>query len=192
MICRSIRSDGVIGDAPVRAIEFAVTRLAEEVTDGELCDLLAPDVTFVPCPGSAPFPPRQQPVLWVPRRICEALRDAGFGAAILPCLERVEAVQKSAFAGRGGRPSPQQHFDSMTVMRPIDRPERITLVDDVVTKGAPLPSAASLVKNAFPKAEVRAFALVRTMGLVPDVDRIVDPVVGRITRNPWGEADREP
>jgi hypothetical protein len=36
-----------------------------------------------------------------------------------------------------------------------------------------------------------AFALVRTMGLRPDVERVVDPCVGTIRRHGSG-ADREP
>ena len=71
-------------------------------------------------------------------------------------------------------------------------PRNITIIDDVVTKGATLLAAASLLANAFPDARVRAFALVRTMGLVPDIERIVEPVVGRIGLDAWGEPIRDP
>jgi predicted amidophosphoribosyltransferase len=81
--------------------------------------------------------------------------------------------------------------DSMRVNRPVERPDRITIVDDVVTKGATLLAGASLLREAFPDTEVRVFALVRTRGLVSEIDRIVDPVVGTI-RNRCGGADREP
>jgi len=37
------------------------------------------------------------------------------------------------------------------------------------------------LKEMFPNAEIRAFALVRTMGLVPDIKEIVDPCIGTVT-----------
>jgi hypothetical protein len=57
--------------------------------------------------------------------------------------------------------------------------------------GSTLLAAASLIASAFPGAEVRAFALVRTLGLVPEIERIVEPIVGRITARSGG-VDRQP
>jgi hypothetical protein len=37
--------------------------------------------------------------------------------------------------------------------------------------------------DAFPNAEIRAFALVRTMGFVPEVTRLFDPCQGEIQWN---------
>jgi predicted amidophosphoribosyltransferase len=123
--------------------------------------------------------------------MCEAARAACFGGLFLPCLKRVTAVAKSALASAGGRSTLQQHYDSMRANRPVERPDKITIVDDIVTKGATLLAGASLLREAFPDDEVRLFALVRTRGLVPEIERIVDPVVGSI-RNRFGVADREP
>ncbi len=190
LICHAIKRDGLIGDPQVRAIEYVVARLQQQ--GAVFHDLIAPDVVLVPCPRSAPFPPGQRPVLWVPMRICEALKAAGYGSAVRPWLERKEAVPKSAFAGPGARPSARQHFETMSIMPTLDRPARITVVDDVVTKGATLLAAASLVAQAFPGAEVRAFALVRTEGFVPDIASMVDPVVGRITLKRSDRVYREP
>lgn len=64
----------------------------------------------------------------------------------------------------------------------VPTPRRITVVDDFVTKGATLLAAASRVQEAFPEAEVRAFALVRTKGLVADIESIGEPCEGLITR----------
>ena len=67
----------------------------------------------------------------------------------------------------------------------------MTVVDDFITKGNTLLAACSLLKEALPEAEVRAFALVRTMGLVPEVERVVEPCMGTI-RVSLDEAFREP
>lgn len=191
-ICHRIKVDGFVGQPPVSVIAHAVMRLRQVPAATILQDWLGPDVLLVPCPRSAPRPPGHKAAQWVALRICEALRAAGHGAGILPCLERTEAVPKSAFADRGARPSVRRHVETMSIRRAIGNPVRITVVDDVITKGATLLAAASLVAAAFPNAEVRTFALVRTMGLVPDVERIVDPVVGRITHEPPDGVDRQP
>jgi adenine/guanine phosphoribosyltransferase-like PRPP-binding protein len=73
----------------------------------------------------------------------------------------------------------------------LERPRRITIVDDFVTKGATLLAAASRVQEAFPEAEVRAFALVRTKGLVADIESISEPCEGLITRV-GDHVDRQP
>jgi len=64
-------------------------------------------------------------------------------------------------------------------------------VDDVITKGRTLLAAAIRVREAFPGAQVRAFALVRTMGLVPDIGRLLAPCKGVIS---WvgNDAHRDP
>ena len=103
------------------------------------------------------------------------------GREVVSCLERWKAVPKSACARPGERPEPEIHFESMRVVSTVFRPQRITVVDDFVTKGATLLAAVSRVQAAFPDSSVRGFALVRTRGLVPEVERILDPCVGRIT-----------
>jgi predicted amidophosphoribosyltransferase len=190
-VCYAVKQDGAHKDGrPL--IEAVVRTLAGSAHRGFLAAFLGPDVTLVPVPRSAPQPIRGGgPVLWVPRRICEALVAAGLGAAVVPCVERVTAVQKSATAGRGARPNIAQHIESMRVQL-ASAGDRITLVDDVVTRGATLFGAASLVAGTFPSADVRAFSLIRTLGLQADVDRVIDPAVGTITRNRWGEAERVP
>lgn len=138
------------------------------------------DVTFVPVPRSAPI---QADSLWPSRRICEDLIAAGLGGHICPGLVRVRAIQKSAFAGAGERPDPSGHFSTIAWPSEYLPTQNVVLVDDFVTKGSSIAGCYGVVKEAFPDANVRAFALIRTMGLIPDVDKIVDPCAGVISYN---------
>jgi hypothetical protein len=170
-------------------IDAIARRLKADIDGTDLAHFLDPLVTLVPVPRAAPFSDPKS--LWPAMRICEALREQGFGGEVLPCLKRLSAVRRSSHAAPGQRPLPYEHLDSMEVTPTMPSPEKITLVDDVVTKGATLLAAASLVQDAFPKAEVRAFALIRTLGLVPDIDALIQPVTGSISEL-YGEALREP
>ena len=155
----------------------------------ELLHLLGKDALLVPVPRSAPL---QRGALWPGLRICEELLRVGLGGEMRPCIERVKAIQKSAFARQGERPAPEVHLKSMVIHEELHSKARIVIVDDVVTLGATLLAAASLVNAAWPRSSVLAFALVRTMGLVPEVDSVLAPCVGRIRLASGGKAWREP
>jgi hypoxanthine phosphoribosyltransferase len=83
------------------------------------------------------------------------------------------------------------HYHSFAIEGTTAPPPQVVLVDDVVTKGRTLFAAAARLQDAFPATEIRAFALLRTMGLVPGVDQLLDPCVGEIR---WwaGDAHRTP
>jgi adenine/guanine phosphoribosyltransferase-like PRPP-binding protein len=68
---------------------------------------------------------------------------------------------------------------------------RVTVVDDVITKGRTLYAGCVLIKEALPEADVRAFAVIRTMGLVPDIVKILDPVEGTL-KAAWDDVVRVP
>lgn len=155
-----------IRDAVKAARSDVLDRCVAKIRDiGGLEPFLGPGVVLVPAPRSAPI--RDPGTLWPAERICRRFVAAGLGRELMPCLSRTSAVPKSAFAGTGQRPTAPLHHETMSVQRALVRPERITVVDDIVTKGATLLAAVSRVAEAFPEAEVRAFALLRTMGLHP-------------------------
>ena len=129
--------------------------------------------------------------IWPAYNIASALVANAIGAAVLPCLQRVTAVPKSAFATLGSRPKPLDHYESITAVKMIADRQEFCLVDDVITKGATLLAAASRLREMYPNANIVAFALVRTMGFVDDIDRIVEPAVGTITLR-GDEAVRDP
>ncbi len=168
--------------------------MAERVSllheNGTFAEFFGPETLLLPVPGSTPR--RDDTTLWVAERICNALLAEGLGDAVMADVRRVRQVPKSAYQAPGDRPNAQVHFDTITVQPQLINPIRILLVDDIVTKGNTLLGCASRAAEAFPQADIRAFAMVRTMGLVPDIDRLIAPCVGRISLVRGGEAVRVP
>jgi len=123
-----------------------------------------------------------------PAHLADVMVRRGLGLASWRGLKRVHAVHKSATAK--SRPTVGMHFESLLVDALGDPPESIMLIDDVVTKGRTLLAAAARLHIAFPNARIRAFAALRTMGLVPEVPRLFEPWRGCIR---WlhGDAQRD-
>lgn len=176
------------------AMDAAAERILAHVHDGGFDGVFGDDVTLVPMPGHAPRVPESY---WPAERISDALRRAELANTVLPALRRLTPVRKSATAAPGERPTVRDHIDSMLVDLEeawgLLAPRRIVLVDDFITKGATLYAGAALLMRAIPEAQLSAFALVRTMGLVPEIERIVDPVQGVIRYSPASDSvDRQP
>jgi predicted amidophosphoribosyltransferase len=165
-------------------------RVRSYYEDNTFADFFGDDVVLMPVPASTPR--KDTKALWVGERICKALLDEGLAPSMLPNIVRDHQVPKSAFQAPGNRPSVKTHYDSISVHDELLKPSRILLVDDIVTKGCTLLACASRVHNVFPEAEVRAFAMIRTMGLVPDIDKTKDPCVGLISAKEGDDAYRTP
>ena len=133
----------------------------------------------MPLPRSSP---RRAGFLWPAERICAGLFAEGLGREILRCLARTRPVPRASSAAPGQRPNPPDHYASITVRAPRPRahPNRITLVDDVITRGSSFVGMVPRIQEAFPNAIVRCFALVRTIS-AGDVDAIFAPTAGTIT-----------
>ena len=164
-------------------VKYAV-RVREEARLGGF--FLAGDV-LVPVPRSGP----KTGGTWVAAELAQALVQQGLGALIWPGLRRISAVPKSATSAHGARPSIESHYESFRMERPARHPARVVLIDDVVTKGRTLLAAACRVREAVPGAEIRAFALLRTMGGVTGLRHVLDPCRGEI-RWVGGDARRSP
>jgi hypothetical protein len=184
---RKIRD--LVKSADPAALESVSKRVLEMVDGGLFPGFFGPDVTLVPVPGRAPI--RDQGTLWVAERICRALLRAGLGCEVWPALKRVHSIQKSAFAAPGARPDLQTHIDSLQVASGFPPTGKILLVDDFVTKGRTILAAATVLARSIPGVEIQAFAVVRTMGLVPDVEKTKWPIMGDI-REEGGDASRIP
>ena len=135
-------------------------------------------MTLVPVPGSKPLSSRES--LWPARSLVTTLVQSGLGRDWQPLLRRATEVRKSAYAPAGMRPTPAKHFDSFATIPANPSCTAITLVDDVITKGATMLAALSRLREAWPHIPVRGFALVRTMSYQP-IRRNPVPALCRIT-----------
>jgi adenine/guanine phosphoribosyltransferase-like PRPP-binding protein len=185
---RALKEERFIGAPPQSPSQFAARRLAERHPDRIMEEVFGAAPLLVPVPRSSRA---VEGGIWPAYNIASALVGSGIGAAVLPCLQRVKAVPKSAVAASGSRPKPLDHYESIAAAKMVADREELCLVDDVITKGATLLAAASRLREAYPHANIVAFALVRTLGFVDDIDRMIEPAVGTITLR-GDEAVREP
>ena len=164
-------------------LKYAV-RVRQQVAESlPLAGFFGTSDVLVPVPGCAPS---MTEGVWAAKHLAVALVNEGLGGAAWSGLRRVRAVRKSATAAPGERPTVNLHYESFLIEQPAMPLERIVLIEDVVTKGRTLLAAASRVHDAFPGAQIRAFALVRTMGLIPCVQQLLDPCKGEIR---WRSGD---
>lgn len=143
-------------------LERIALRLKEQFDDGRLRDFLGPDVVLVPAPRR--LPPNFKVPSWPAREICNRLVMKGLGSSVESLLTRHKAVPKSALQRKGtDRPGPDAHAESIRATPLLLAPGRITIVDDVVTRGSTLLGCAWVLDAAFPKSQIRGLAAVRTM-----------------------------
>jgi hypothetical protein len=169
-------------------VKYAFRVRQQVVDESPLAGFVCPDQVLVPVPGSTRS---TAGTMTVAEHLATAMAEAGLGGGIWNGLRRIWPVRKSATAPPGSRPSVADHYDSFAIEADTALPPRVVLVDDVITKGRTLLAAAARLQDAFPAAEIRAFAMLRTMGLVEGVDQLLEPCVGEIR---WmaGDAHRSP
>jgi hypothetical protein len=177
--------DGNYFDPYERAAEYVENHASQQ---GWLGSFFGDRVWLVPAPGSSPA---VKDAMRPPLRACEALFNRGLAGLVVDCVERSYAVPKSHLSATGQRPDFQKKYDSTRVIPQLETPDVITVVDDVVTTGATLLAVASRLKEVWPSAMIRGFAIVRTLN-AGEFNSIVDPIAkgtilltgGRTYRNP--------
>jgi predicted amidophosphoribosyltransferase len=166
-----------------------VSRVRKEAAELPLfAGFFTPHDVLIPVPRSTPG---SRGSIWVAECLAAAFLRQGLGREVWLGLQRVRAVRKSGTAMAGRRPTVLSHYESFAADQRGQTPERVILVDDVITKGRTILAAASRVREALPGTQIRAFAMVRTMGLIPNVVQLLNPCRGVIK---WraGDAHRNP
>jgi hypothetical protein len=167
-----------------RSLLYYADHVRREVaTNAALAGFLNPTSIFVPVPGRAPCVDGERSVA---ERLATALIKEGLGLDMWRGLRRIRRIRKSATALPGERPTVDEHHRSFAIESGGMAPSSVVLVDDVVTKGRTLLAAAMCVHEAFPATDIRAFALLRTLGFNQRIDRLMDPCIGEIR---WRTAD---
>lgn len=168
-------------------IKYAVRVHQQTAPPALLAGFFLRDDVLVPVPRSAP----KVGGTWPAAELAHALVQAGVGSATWLGLHRIRAVCKSATAAKGCRPSVARHYDSFRLEPPAHRPQSVVLIDDVITKGRTIFAAAARLREALPDARIRAFALLRTVGMISDIKTLLEPCRGEIR---WrrGDARRMP
>lgn len=184
---RSRTARTMVKNASPAALRRAIEVLVDEFPRSSLDAVLGPDVILIPAPRSSLL---VEGALWPALEIANALCAAGFGQIVRPILSRTEALPKSALQKSTERPTARRQYETLA-LAPELLPARVTVVDDVVTRGATLLAAASRVAETSLNVQVSAFALLRTIS-DGEIDRIVDPALGVIRLLQGGGTRREP
>jgi predicted amidophosphoribosyltransferase len=183
MLCAALKS------RDEQCIVKCVARVRQESVDSALlADFFGRGAVLVPVPASWRY---IQGRSWPAERIAVALANSGLGEGPWPVLRRAHAVRKSATSVAAARPSVEAHYESFSVETTATRAATIVLVDDVVTQGRTLLAAAARMREAFPCAGIRGFALLRTQGMTRGVRHLLEPCIGEIAWR-YGDADRRP
>jgi hypothetical protein len=180
-VCLAVKEDKFIPvGSPtknVRAIPFLIEWLRSKIAGTSLDGFFDSRPIFVPAPRSSPVKPGS---LYPTEIICKNLVQNGFGSDTQILLERAVQVPKAAFSKPSERPTVHTHFASLRVKNGIELGNSIMVVDDVVTSGSMLLASVSKLKDSFPSADIRAFALIRTMS-GQEVAKIVGICTGKIS-----------
>ena len=170
------------GDAPFMVKYAARVRQQLEQPASQLAGFFLSGDVLVPVPRSA----LKEGGTWAAAELARALVQEGVGRATWPGLSRISAVCKSATAAKGARPTVERHYASFR-LKPLElRPTSVVLIDDVITRGRTLLAAATRIREAFPEAQIRAFALLRTLGLISGIENLLEPCRGEIR---WMDGD---
>ena len=145
-----VKSDGFIGSTRVIACNSACSRAPR-------CLPITPGLLWTRRHISA-YPAEQSSTqdFCGPRSASACLLAEGLGWHL--AVSRTHVVQQASSAAAGQRPNPPDHYASITVRSPRPRayPNRITLVDDVITRGSSFVGMVPRIQEVFPDLRLSA------------------------------------
>jgi len=172
---RQLKENRVVSGGMTMA-EFVARRLCESVLD--FSDFLGRDRGLVPIPRSSL---QRSDTLWPARDIAMALHTHGKGHGVFPCLTRTHPVPKAAISTAKDRPKAADHLASLQATNAIDLPPHVTLIDDVITRGAQAMGAAWAIWKVRPDVSIRVFAVLRTISNEGEFLTVLAPTVGLVS-----------
>jgi hypothetical protein len=185
-----LKQDKSIGQPPLVFSKFISKKIYNNFDKLPFKNFFGKEVFLIPVPGSSLM---KKGDLWVPENLTQSFQEQGLGISF-PCLERKRKVPKSAFCKSNERPEPEEHYNSIEVkslMKHMYEPLRIILVDDIITRGSTMLGCINLLEEVFPKADIKGFAIMRTISDIELFKDIEDPCVGTV-RYQNGNLRREP
>ena len=185
-VMKMIKADNFVETPPIPMSEWIARTIQENRERLPFASFFQKDTVLVPVPSSSLM---QRDSLWVPSRIANALAKNGSGKEVIPFLTRETPVNKAAWSKASERPKVKVHLATMSVQGRISEPppSQILLVDDIVTRGATLLGAANKIVEVLPRAQVYAFAAMRTISDSSDFETLFKPVLGSIQYRPRTE-----
>ena len=174
-IMRKLKNDAVLQSGNLMSSLIAQD-IRNKLDGYPFSDYFNETTMLIPTPKSSML---QKDGLWVPQRITSALENNGLGINE-ECLIRNTPLPTSSRVSASDRPKAFQHYESMEVRESLLHPREIVLVDDVITRGATALGAVNKIKEAFPNANIRVFAAMRTISNSDDFSGFFDPCTGNI------------
>jgi predicted amidophosphoribosyltransferase len=185
----AVKSDSFVGDPPILMSNWIARTLSQNISELPFGSFFQQGTVLVPVPKSSLMRPN---TLWVPSRIASAIFGVGLAERVSTCLSRIKAVPKAATSHPKERPKPADHYKSISVQKSMVSPEKILLIDDVITRGSTLLGAANRLSDVFPNTPIHAFAAVRTINSPQEFSQIFDPCIGKVTLRLSGDTIRRP
>ena len=172
-----LKSDGYLEKEKTLMTEYIAQGIKNNLEKLPFADFFKKNPILIPTPSSSLT---KANTLWVPQRLATALVNNGLGEKVSSCLERTKPLRKSHTSSNTNRPKAHEHYDTMAVQKELSEPDEILLIDDFITRGATFMGAANRLADAFPKANIRAFAGIKTISKPENFKKIYDPCIGKI------------
>ena len=173
----NLKTDVRLETEQILMSEYIARGIKKNLEQLPFADFFKANPILIPTPTSSLT---QKDTLWVPERLATALVNNGLGKDVKSCLQRTTPLRKSHTSSSANRPKAFEHYNSMSVQKTLVEPDEILLIDDIITRGATLLGAANKLADAFPKANIRAFAAMRTISRPENFSKIFDPCRGKI------------